>query len=460
MTIKPLPLFIMILLLFTLSPLSACGKGSGAKTTAADTSLSQTDGTAAPNDGPGRTGTATDLSAPVFEYEYLAPSDGSFKICGTDLSDYVVRAYCPEGGEILERLKDSLGEDFQSATGMEIDFNIDGSTANIDETKGKREILFGTVYSRDGMPEISAGKSDYGVTADGIVYFRSPGIANYPYMWRLFLQEFFGYKRDSGEKSRGCSISTFHRVLPDIDQERLEAAGYRIAAEDEFYGEKLDTDLWEYRGHGVREGGFLVPGQVSVSNGNLYLKGSFIKDGEFGDGWYSSFIAMKKWFRRGYFEARIKVSKNTETPNDFWSAFWLQGPFPYEADKSQGGSGPGGAELDIMENWAPGKISSRIWVTGYEESSDLSSEGTILETAGMDYSRDFYTYSLLWDKDYYRFYVNGVLVMCSDFGYGTSPVKEQVILSLCVPEEIILPEDTVRTMTVDYVRVWQKPGSE
>ncbi len=45
-------------------------------------------------------------------------------------------------------------------------------------------------------------------------------------------------------------------------------------------------------------------------------------------------------------------------------------------------------------------------------------------------------------------------------GYGTSPVEEQVILSLCPPEEILLPEDTVRTMTVDYVRVWQRLEAE
>ena len=51
-----------------------------------------------------------------------------------------------------------------------------------------------------------------------------------------------------------------------------------------------------------------------------------ILDGEFGEGWYSSAVALKQRYCKGYFEARIRVSE-TQDHDDFWSAFWISSRF-------------------------------------------------------------------------------------------------------------------------------------
>ena len=76
---------------------------------------------------------------------------------------------------------------------------------------------------------------------------------------------------------------------------------------------------------------------------------------------------------------------------------------------------------------------------------------------GLDFENEFHVFGLLWDRDLYRVYIDGVLICASKYCYGTSEVPETVWLNLCVPEKITRSHDEHTEMVVDNVQVWQLP---
>ncbi|MBQ4290491.1 MAG: glycoside hydrolase family 16 protein, partial [Clostridia bacterium] len=286
----------------------------------------------------------------------------------------------------------------------------------------------------------------------------APGF--YGHLFQLFLEEFFGVPYDSGAKSEGCAVTPFYRELPALDEVWIRQQGYEKVFVDEFEGDSLNLDVWEHRATGGRRSGYNATSQVEVSDGKLTLTGEYLTDGEYGEGWYAGMIALKKWYRYGYFKAVIRCSECTGVNSDFWSAFWIQAPSPYDPAQSQGGIGPGGSEIDIMECWGGDFFSVTVWVSGYEGNDGLDSDSTNVLHTGNNYGEEYHSFELLWDEEYYRYYLDGQLTYISKFGYGTSSVEEQVILSIELPPQISIRQDTVRKMTVESVEIWQKPAAE
>ena len=145
--------------------------------------------------------------------------------------------------------------------------------------------------------------------------------------------------------------------------------------------------------------------------------------------------------------------------DDFWSAFWIQGPSPYSPEQSQGGIGPGGCEIDIMECWTADRYSVDFWVSGVEGVSGLSCERTDVPNLGNNYFEEFHTFALLWEEDYYWAFLDGQLVARNAHAYGTSNVKEEVLLTLCLPQAAFpdfVPRDYKAEMVTDWIRIWQK----
>ena len=397
---------------------------------------------------------------PVYEYEYAAPEDGSFSICGIPLSEYSMVLFFPSSADynfmnrklIVNLLKDTMSQ----ATGTEWDLKVVKNEKYDTEKWAEHEILFGSNFHREGMPESDMKKNYYGVTADGTVYFSSPSPMMYRHLWQLFLEEFFGVPYESGEQSGGCAITECYRELPNLDEAWLKQQGYETVWIDEFEGDSLNLDVWDIGQH-VTRSGFESAKQVRVADGKLTLVGEYDPEGALGEGWYGADIRTRTWYCYGYYKAIIKCSENVGRNEDFWSAFWIQSSAPYDPAQCQGGIGPGGAELDIMECWGPDAFSSTIWITGYEGNDGLDSDLCEVRYMGNDYSADFHTFALLWDEDYYRFYVDGLMVAYTKFGYGTSHVEETVALSLCVPANFSIEPGTVREMVIESVEVWQKP---
>ena len=241
--------------------------------------------------------------------------------------------------------------------------------------------------------------------------------------------------------------------------QELDLTGYELVMYDEFDGDSLNTDLWHARGNGPRRCGYNADSQIAVKDGNLVLTAEYLTDGEYGEGWYTGAVALKEWYKRGYFEIRCICNPG----GGFWSAFWLQAQHPYEAQYSQGGVG--GAEIDIFEamgyNDTPRDyITSTIHCAGVDGVEEGFQSAMLGDFKGSNIYEEYNTYGLEWTEDEYIFYINGVETTRSTFGNGVSDVFEQVIVSLEIPDEegvsAFNPDDYSTDFIVDYVKIYQK----
>ncbi|MBQ8575703.1 MAG: glycoside hydrolase family 16 protein [Clostridia bacterium] len=266
----------------------------------------------------------------------------------------------------------------------------------------------------------------------------------------------------------------FFAVIFDVGYEpsgqELDLTGYELVFEDEFNGDSLDTTAWKYCNSGPRRGGFRAPSSVKIADGTCTITGEY-RDGEYGEGWYGGDLALLKWYNKGYFEIRCKVSAG----GGLWSAFWLMAAHPYEAEYSKGGIG--GAEIDIMEaaGWGRDGWENAVvqtihcagvegWYEGlYIDREDFDSR-ELGYYNGNDIYNEYNTYGLEWTEDEYIFYINGVETCRTSFGNGTSQVAEEVRVSLEVPDAEALSQLDKETyhseFVVDYVRIYQeKPAA-
>lgn len=233
-------------------------------------------------------------------------------------------------------------------------------------------------------------------------------------------------------------------VTPSGDY--LDLTGYSLVLNDDFNGDSLNTDIWQYRANGPRRSGFNWEGQNRLENGNLVMKAEY-KNDVYGEGWYSAMIRTIAEYTYGYYEIRCKIGGD----GGFWSAFWLNSRGMASAEASDGGKG--GAEIDIFES--PGNpknsyVYSTVHVGGY-------GDGLTSRMAGKYKVNDIYneynTYGLKWTPDEYIFYVNGI--ESGRLSFGVSQFDEYVIISLEHPT--VAPSDTGITVEyfIDYVRVYQ-----
>ena len=242
--------------------------------------------------------------------------------------------------------------------------------------------------------------------------------------------------------------------------QELDLTGYSLVFEDEFLGDSLDTEVWEYRGSGSRRGGYNAESQVELKDGNMIITGDYQTDGTYGEGWYTGMVKLRERYCKGYFEIRCKVNAGS----GFWSAFWIQADSPYTASVSKGGVG--GAEIDIFESMSYDNTLGKdsVCQTIHCAGVDGETEGFQSERLGDFYGDNIYTeyntYGLEWTDTEYIFYINGVETRRSSFGNGVSQVPEDVIVSLEIPDEeklATLDKDNYSTeYVVDYVRIYQK----
>ncbi|MBR4941220.1 MAG: glycoside hydrolase family 16 protein [Clostridia bacterium] len=234
--------------------------------------------------------------------------------------------------------------------------------------------------------------------------------------------------------------------------------GYKLVFEDDFNGNTLDLDKWEYRALGKRRCGFNGKSQVSVEDGNLVMRQKYF-DGEYGLGWYGGMIKAKPRFCRGYFEIRCICSEHHH-PRSFWSAFWFQGTHPYEAELSRGGIGS--AEIDIIEAVSNmgglAGVESNIHVAGMKKPplhGHPTDHPPVFRKNIPDCYTAYHTYALEWTDKVYRFFVDGELFAETSWGDGVSTEDEELIVSLELPEVMDNPLDQETAFIVDYVRVYQ-----
>ena len=243
--------------------------------------------------------------------------------------------------------------------------------------------------------------------------------------------------------------------------------GYHLAWSDEFYLPSINSANWTHQIMG--DGGNLElqyytarPVNSRVEDGRLVIE-AHREDYQVGGQTYRFTSARlrtagKQDFLYGKIEARIKLPRGT----GLWPAFWMM-----PTDNVYGGWAASG-EIDIMESANDMYIIGGTIHYGGEWPDNVYSGNTY--SNGMDFSADYHIYSIEWEPDVIRWYVDSILYSTktswwSSGGEYPAPFNQRfhIILNLAVGGTYTgiydwrdVTTDLPQQMLVDWVRVYQK----
>lgn len=276
--------------------------------------------------------------------------------------------------------------------------------------------------------------------------------------------------------------TTLSLVKPDMNGEKIDLSSRELIWSDEFDGDKLDETKWRAFDDDDHTT-FYTPEQVTVHDGNAYLKTEYIKDGKYGDGFYGAWLSNKDNFRNryGYYEVRCIMPK----AEGLHAAFWTLTDNGELSAKNKTV-----VEVDIFEN-AYYRVSGNDEMnnckytmavhTAYDKDGNHLATGPSAVTTytkdGKNMYEDFHTYGVEWTENAYTFYYDGVEVGKLDFSNGaingiTGDCETPVFLYLSTHVGTQIRDDgSVRdewngnafnnpegtfpqTFVVDYVRVY------
>jgi beta-glucanase (GH16 family) len=238
--------------------------------------------------------------------------------------------------------------------------------------------------------------------------------------------------------SPGC-----HFITKDKEAD-IPVTGYKLVWADEFDGDTLDKNKWDYRSLGPRRDAVNVKDAVSLDDdGHLVITTKRCKD-KFHTGMIGTNGKYETTY--GYFECRVKLQKAV----GHWSAFWLQTP---TMGKIVGDTAVSGTEIDIFE-YLPNKGDSVVhnlhW-DGYGKTHKTTGSSASVPRA----VQEWHTFGLLWTASEYVFFVDGKETWRTNKAISQRP--QYIILSLEVGKwagdisQAPLPD----SLLVDYVRVYQ-----
>ena len=238
-------------------------------------------------------------------------------------------------------------------------------------------------------------------------------------------------------------------------------SSWQLVFDDEFDGTELDPNLWTIH-TGARRDAINTADAISVANGNLTIT-TYTSGGSH----YTGFISTRNSFLGtfGYWEASIRF----EDASGMWSAFWMQSP---TMGNPIGDPATAGAEIDIVEHRfvdsAGADISNKAQHTLHWDSygSAHRSVASLNNNPGpIPLQGNFHTYGVLWTPAGYQFFVDGIwrwstsqgLSQRSEFIYVTSEVMNNSWAGTIPPGGYGERDQSQVQMTVDWVRVWQRP---
>lgn len=266
-----------------------------------------------------------------------------------------------------------------------------------------------------------------------------------------------------------------------------EEGWYTVFVED-FDGDTINTDLWDYSPHGLRRPSdyenkpendtFWCPSMVSVSGGELKIKSSQGAQCEQGICSHNARFSGGIETRRasvnnqgaitpvedifsqafGYYEARVKFPKE----EGVWSAFWLQS----NTQGQMGNGGEDGTEIDIYESAFirnPKRMGHALLWDGYAAGSQVKGYLNDFPNITKNFYDGYHTFALKWTPWYYIFYIDGVATWATDAG-GVSKVPAFVRLTVEIDcgdkygphgAKIGAFKGKGSEFCVDYVKVYQ-----
>lgn len=234
------------------------------------------------------------------------------------------------------------------------------------------------------------------------------------------------------------------------------ADNYELVWSDEFNGNSLDTNTWNYEigtgswGWGNNEQQYYTDRNIKVSNGTMKITA---KREDYGGMKYTSSritTKNKKNFKYGKIEARIKMPKF----KGVWPAFWMLG-----ANQDSVGW-PKCGEIDIVE-----AINDENLVYGtlhwfHDPGNDNADSGSSVAVANRT---EYHVYGVEWTADKLRWYVDGKVYRTMDVSNDSfSEVRKEyfVIFNMAIggqwPGYDIDETAFPATMEVDWVRAYKK----
>ncbi|MDT0651785.1 glycoside hydrolase family 16 protein, partial [Autumnicola edwardsiae] len=234
--------------------------------------------------------------------------------------------------------------------------------------------------------------------------------------------------------------------------EEFETQFDDLAWSDEFDGDVLDTDTWNYEigngtnGWGNGEVQYYTEENVSVQDGNLMITAR--REAESGFDFTSARITTqdKYEFTYGRIEARAKMPAGGGT----WPAIWMLGANFDDVGWPETG------EIDIME-WVgnkPERTSSALHYPGNSGGNAVVGDSTINNATS-----EFHIYTAEWTEDSITFLLDGEVYFTFDNDAST-PFNKDFFLILNVAMGgglggTIDPAFQESSMEIDYVRVYQ-----
>ena len=264
-----------------------------------------------------------------------------------------------------------------------------------------------------------------------------------------------------GHESGGWTVGTEATVNSD----------YKLVWEDEFEGDRLNMDDWNFEYH--------EPGWVNAEL-QEYVdseKNTYVKDGKLyiqalkeiidGKPYYTSGrinTQGKHDFQYGRFEARAKVPSG----KGFLPAFWMM-----PTEEGYYGQWPKCGEIDIME--VHGSELTTTYSTLHFGEPHTQEQSSYQIAAGEEnFGEAFHVFACEWDPGEFRFYVDGKMIgSVNDWftkkeGFGEvaypAPYDQPfyMILNLAVggswvgyPDDDDVFEENAQ-FVIDYVRVYEK----
>lgn len=249
-----------------------------------------------------------------------------------------------------------------------------------------------------------------------------------------------------------------------------EDEDYSLLWSDEFSGESLDMEVWNYEPH---EPGWTnnelqeyteSEDNVFVKDGVLILK-AIKTEGADGQPYYTSgkvTTQRKKDFMYG----KVVVSAKVPEGKGLWPAIWMM-----PTDESFYGQWPKCGEIDIME--VLGNQVDTAYATVHYGEPHAEQQGSLVLSSGT-YADSFHEFSVEWEPGEMRFYIDGQLVNTVNNWFTAVDGEDEkpypapfnqtffVQMNLAVggnwpgnPDEAT--DFNKAEFEIDYVRVYQKP---
>ncbi|MBR6283360.1 MAG: glycoside hydrolase family 16 protein [Muribaculaceae bacterium] len=288
-------------------------------------------------------------------------------------------------------------------------------------------------------------------------------------------------------KKRHLFLALLPALCLAANGQRLNRApstdGYELVFSDEFNGTALDTQVWNVEvngdGGGNNELQYYARGNVKVADGALHITARRENYGNksFTSGRINSM--GKAAFKHGIVQANIKLPS---TANGLWPAFWLMGN-----DMNTGTGWPYCGEIDVLEaggsqGIAAGTqdrffISALHWGPYTNGQHPMYSRNTTASYSLQD--GVYHLYTLVWDENKIAMYLDDQT--SPYFEMNISDTSQQnsagnyfhkqffLLFNMAVggnipgifePSGITALANGERTMSVDYVRVYQKPDEK